>query len=147
MRKYTKVGDFVLSLRGMIGGIHSSDSSQFVPVEDRFYSGGSNSVRGWARSQLGPKRNTGSPMGGKSITEMSIELRHRLFWKIEGAVFMDAGNVWSESFHYRFNELAYAAGAGLRYETPIGPIRLDVGVPLWNEKKRVQLFLSIGQAF
>lgn len=147
LRKYNKIGDFVLSIRGMIGGIYSSDSAQFIPVEDRFYSGGTNSVRGWARSQLGPKRETGTPMGGKSVVEMSVELRRPLFWKLEGAVFMDAGNVWSQPYHYPLNELAYAAGAGLRFKTPIGPIRFDVGVPLWNEKKRVQLFLSIGQAF
>ena len=147
MRKYTKIGDYVLSFRGMIGGIYSSDSAQFIPVEDRFYSGGTNSIRGWGRSQLGPKRETGTPMGGKSVVEMNVEIRRPLLWKIDGAVFVDAGNIWSKPWHYRFNELAYAAGVGLRYDTPIGPIRFDLGVPLWNDKKRVQMFLSIGQAF
>ncbi|MHB9056501.1 MAG: outer membrane protein assembly factor BamA [Paludibacteraceae bacterium] len=147
LRKYNKIGDFVFSLRGMIGGIYSPDSLQFIPVEDRFYSGGANSIRGWSRSELGPKRDTGTPIGGKSIIEMSVEIRHQLFWKLEGAVFLDIGNVWTEAYHYKLNELAYAAGAGLRYNTPIGPIRLDLGFPLWNEKKRPQLFISIGQAF
>lgn len=147
VRNYQKLGDFTLALRGMIGGIHSPDSAQFIPVEDRFYSGGSNSVRGWARSQLGPKRDTGSPLGGKSVLEMSVELRHRIFWQLDGAVFMDAGNVWSESYKYHFNELGYSAGVGLRYKTPIGPIRFDVSMPLWSKKKSPQFFLSVGQAF
>lgn len=147
LRKYNKIGDFTVALRGMIGGIHSSDSTQFIPVEERFYSGGTNSIRGWARSELGQKRDSGTPLGGKSIVEMSVEVRHLLFWKLELAAFMDAGNVWTQSYCFPLNQLAYAAGGGLRFNTPIGPIRFDVGVPLWNEKKHVQIFLSIGQAF
>lgn len=147
LRKYQKLGDFTLALRGMIGGIHTPDSAGFIPVEDRFYSGGSNSVRGWGRSQLGPKRDTGTPLGGKSIIEMSVEVRRRLFWQLDGAVFMDAGNVWEKSYQYKFNDLAYSAGVGLRYKTPIGPVRFDVSMPLWNEKKSLQFFLSVGQAF
>jgi outer membrane protein insertion porin family len=70
-----------------------------------------------------------------------------LFWKLSLVGFIDAGNVWTESYNYNFNELAYAAGGGLRFETPIGPVRLDVGFPLWNEKRSPQFFLSVGQAF
>lgn len=147
LRKYQKLGNFTLALRGMMGGIHTPDSSGFIPVEDRFYSGGSTSIRGWGRSQLGPKRESGSPLGGKSIVEMSAELRYKLFWQLDGAVFVDAGNVWEESYRYKFNDLAYSAGVGLRYNTPIGPVRFDVSIPLWNEKKSLQFFLSVGQAF
>ncbi|MFV0392001.1 MAG: outer membrane protein assembly factor [Paludibacteraceae bacterium] len=147
LRNYQKLGGFTLALRGMIGGIHTTDSAGFIPVEDRFYSGGSNSIRGWTRSELGPKRESGTPLGGKSVLEMSVELRHRLFGQLNGAVFMDVGNVWEDAYRYRFNDLAYSAGIGLRYQTPIGPIRLDMSMPLWNEKKTPQFFLSIGQAF
>ncbi|MDR0370839.1 MAG: BamA/TamA family outer membrane protein [Prevotellaceae bacterium] len=146
-RKYFKVKNLVIGLRGMFGGIYSSDDNGFIPVDDRFYSGGSNSNRGWARSQLGPKRESGTPLGGKSLLEANVELRHPLFWRVELAGFMDIANVWGDPFHYRFRELAVAAGGGIRITTPIGPIRLDVGVPLWNEKKNVQFFLSVGQAF
>jgi outer membrane protein insertion porin family len=131
----------------MLGGIYSSDASQYIPVEDRFYSGGGNSNRGWSRSMLGPRRADGKPLGGMSILEMNFEIRHHLFWKVELAAFMDAGNVWTSSYHYRFDDLAYASGGGIRVETPIGPIRLDLGVPLWNEKKGIQFFISVGQAF
>jgi len=146
-RRYDQIANFSLAGRILIGGIFSSDSSKFVPVEDRFYSGGSNSIRGWGRSRLGPLRDDGSPMGGKSVLEMSVEVRHRLFWLLEGAMFLDMGNVWNSSFHYPFNQLAYTAGCGLRINSPIGVVRLDVGFPLWNAKKSPQVFLNIGQAF
>jgi outer membrane protein insertion porin family len=131
----------------MAGGIHSGDSTGFIPVEDRFYSGGSNSVRGWNRSELGPKRESSTPLGGKSIIEANLELRQHLFWRLSGVAFIDAGNVQRNSFEYKLNELAYAVGGGLRVETPIGPIRFDVGFPVWNEKRSPQFFISVGQAF
>ncbi len=146
-RTYHKIGDLVIAGRVMAGGITSADSSGFIPVEDRFYSGGSNSVRGWNRSELGPKRSSGTPMGGKSVLEGNFELRYKLFWRLSGVAFLDAGNVWESSFAYKINKLAYAAGGGLRLETPIGPVRFDLGVPVWNEKKSPQFFISVGQAF
>ncbi|MGQ8336368.1 outer membrane protein assembly factor BamA [Sunxiuqinia sp. A32] len=147
LRTYQKAGKWVIAVRTMAGGINSSDDSQFIPVEDRFYSGGSNSVRGWSRSQLGPKRESGTPLGGKSILEGNLELRYPLFWRVSGVAFMDTGNVWTESYSYHINNLGYASGGGLRVDTPIGPIRFDVGFPLWNEKKSAQFFISVGQAF
>jgi len=154
-RRYQRAGQFTLAKRAMIGGIHSSDASRFIPVEDRFYSGGSTSNRGWARSMLGPTvetqdgtRTVRTPEGGKSIVEMNLEIRHPLFWQIELAGFVDAGNVWSQSYHFRANELWYAVGGGIRVNTPIGPVRLDVGVPVVGTVDRsVQFFLGVGQAF
>ncbi len=146
-RNYHDIGNLTLAVRAMAGGIKSADEDGFIPVEDRFYSGGSNSVRGWNRSELGPKRESGTPMGGKSVAEGSIEVRYPLFWRLSGVVFMDGGNVWTKSYTYKLNDLAYASGPGIRIETPIGPIRLDIGFPVWNEKKSPQVFISVGQAF
>lgn len=144
---YHKIGEVVLAYRLMAGGITSADTSGFIPVEDRFYSGGSNSIRGWARSQLGPKRNDGTPRGGKSIFETNFEVRHHLFWRLSVAAFIEAGNVWRSSYAYHFNDLGYAAGPGIRIETPVGPVRFDVGFPLWSDKKNPQYFISVGQSF
>ena len=147
-RKYQSLGnEFVLAGRGMIGGIYSSDESKFIPVEDRFYSGGSNSIRGWGRSLLGPMWENGKPRGGKSILELNLELRRPLFWILEGAVFVDAGNVWENAFSYKLNDWAYAVGGGLRFSTPIGPIRLDIGFPVKSDKRNPQFFINVGQAF
>jgi outer membrane protein insertion porin family len=147
VRAYRDLGRFVLAVRLMAGGISSADSSGFIPVEDRFYSGGSNSIRGWNRSELGPKRESGTPLGGKSIFESNFEIRYPLVWRLSLVAFFEAGNVWEKSWSYDFNNLAYAAGSGLRLETPIGPVRFDVGVPIWNEKRSPQFFISVGQAF
>lgn len=146
-RSYHPLGNFTLALRTMAGIVNSGSNDAFVPVEDRFYSGGSNSVRGWGRSQLGPKRESGTPLGGNSIFEGNIEIRHPLFWQLSGVAFVDAGNVWHETFHFPLNELAFAAGGGLRLATPIGPVRVDLGFPLFATRKTPQLFISVGQAF
>lgn len=146
-RQYSTISHFVLSLRAMGGLLSPTSEDGFIPVEERFYTGGSTSNRGWARSMLGPLRSSGSPAGGKSLLELNMELRRPLFWLLDAAVFVDAGNVWTASLHYPLNELAYAAGAGLRLNTPIGPVRLDVSRPLWHDKKSWQFFLNIGQAF
>lgn len=148
LRKYNRLGNsFTLALRGMIGGIFSTDTLGFVPAEDLFYSGGSNSIRGWARSMLGPMGEDGKPRGGKSILEMNVEIRRPLFWLLEGALFFDAGNVWEAPFQYSLNQFSYAVGGGLRFNTPIGPVRLDVGFPINNVKRNPQFFINIGQAF
>lgn len=147
VRHYSKINRFSLASRAMIGTINSSDTEGFIPVEDRWYSGGSNSNRGWSRSAIGPKRESGTPLGGKSILELNFEVRHPLFWEVELATFVDASNVWEQSLHYDLKEMNIAVGGGLRVNTPIGPIRFDVGVPVWNEKRSVQFFLSVGQAF
>ena len=100
---------------------------------------------------------SGLPIGGRTLFETSSEVRVRLTEKISGVAFIDTGNVWSEEWHVRFGELRYAVGPGLRYATPIGPIRVDVGVQLnpipglfingEPEKRRWRVHFSIGQAF
>ncbi len=147
VRNYQKVGSVVLALRGMVGGIKSADSDDFIPVEDRFYSGGSNSIRGWARARLGPTRESGTPIGGNSIVEANVEARYHLFWRLSTVLFVEAGNVWTGSYRYELGNLNYAAGTGLRVDTPIGPVRFDVGFPVWNQKRSAQFFISVGQAF
>lgn len=147
VRNYQDLNKLTLATRLMIGAIHSGDNDQYIPVEDRFYAGGSNSIRGWQRSKLGPLREDGSPRGGSSAIQASVELRIPLIWKLSMVSFMDFGNVWEQEFHYRLNDLAWATGGGIRVDTPIGPIRFDVGVPVWNEKRSAEFFISVGQAF
>ena len=60
---------------------------------------------------------------------------------------MDAGNVWQDTYAVELGDLRYAAGAGIRFETPIGPIRFDMARPVWDEKKSWQWHLSVGHAF
>ncbi len=148
LRRYDPLwGHLILATRLEMGGIRSYDSDGFVPVEERFYSGGSTSVRGWDRYLLGPLDAAGQPLGGKSLVEGSVEVRFPLSASFGATVFMDLGNVWQESFDFRFDGLRYCAGAGVRLETPIGPIRFDCAVPLFEGEQSPNFFFSIGQAF
>ncbi|WP_439181527.1 BamA/OMP85 family outer membrane protein [Carboxylicivirga taeanensis] len=124
-----------------------SQSDDLVPLEERFYAGGSYSVRGWGRAQLGPKDASGQPLGGNSLLEGSVEARYLLTPKIVLAVFSDAGNVWKSSFDYRLNDLHYAAGFSVRFKTPIGPVGLDFARPVFEQENTWQVHFNIGNPF
>ena len=136
-----------LAFKSKVGMAKLTQSSGLVPVEERFFAGGSYSVRGWGRSQLGPKYPDGQPVGGNSLLEGSVEARYQVAPKIIFAVFGDAGNVWLDSFKYRLNDLHYAAGFSIRYKSPIGPVGLDFARPVFDEEKRWQIHFNIGNPF
>jgi outer membrane protein insertion porin family len=137
----------VLAWRLKAGAVSTNEEHDFIPIEERFYSGGATSVRGWKRFELGPIDNLGKPIGGNSLFEGSLELRFPLWNMISGVAFMDFGNVWIPSFTYRLNEIRYSAGAGIRIGTPIGPVRLDAAVPVFDDVNNWQWIFSFGQAF
>ncbi len=147
LRRYQKFWGLILALRFEIGGIEPVRGNSFIPVEDRFYAGGASSVRGWARAELGPLDENGTPRGGNSIIEGSSEIRYPIYGPLSGVVFMDFGNVWIRSFSYDINELRYASGLGLRYSTPIGPVRLDLARPVFDDEDKIILHISVGHAF
>lgn len=137
----------VLALKVKGGGIQRTDNKSFIPVEERFFAGGSHSVRGWSRSQLGPKDQEGIPIGGNSLLEISTEFRFDIARKFKLALFTDAGNVWAKSFHYPINDLHYAAGAGIRIKTPIGPAGLDFARPVFDDESGWKIHFNIGHTF
>ncbi len=145
-RRYIKTYQTVFAWRIKTGAVTSRDAHNFIPYEDRFFSGGAYSVRGWLRAQLGPKKN-GIPTGGNGLFEQSIEWRFPIIGPLSGVVFYDMGNVWNSASHISVNEIRYAAGGGLRYKTPIGPVRIDLGRPVWDNENNVQIHISVGQAF
>jgi outer membrane protein insertion porin family len=147
LRHYQGTSTSVIAYRLKIGGIIGYDNNDYIPVEDRFYSGGSSSVRGWGRHLLGPLDSEGIPIGGNSLLEVSVEPRFPIYKSFSGVFFFDAGNVWQESFYYKLDEIRLSWGVGLRYDTPIGPVRLDVARPIFDEETRYQLHFSIGHAF
>lgn len=147
IRRYLQIKErYIFATRMKFGSIQSYDDSKFVPVEERYFSGGSSSVRGWARSELGPKTKSG-PIGGKSLVEGSVEFRYPIWGLLSGVVFSDLGNVWIGSFDYKLDDLRYALGFGLRVATPIGPIRLDIARPVRDEDNKLQFYISVGHAF
>lgn len=120
-----------------------------VPADLRFYGGGGGSVRGF-RYQFAGDVTGGSPVGGRSILELSCELRVRIDKTLGIVPFLDAGRAYEGVTPDLGLPLFYGAGIGLRYFTDFGPLRLDVGIPL-NPRKGVddafQVYISIGQAF
>lgn len=140
----------VLALRVQGGVIFELGKAGNVPNVERFFAGGLNSVRGWGLDKLGPKDHQGEPTGGLSRVEMSMEIRTQIFFSLGTAIFVDAGNVDAKSGAFNPGLLKYAVGAGLRYLSPVGPVRFDVGYRLSDDstvQKRIQYHISLGQAF
>lgn len=143
----------VLAMRVMGGFMEPIGTSPLTPVEERFFSGGSNSVRGWQRQQLGPETVNGTiltPTGGNGKLEGGIEIRYPLIKGLGGVLFLDGGNVWTSGTDLDPRNQRYALGSGLRYRTPIGPLRFDVARKLNKQRpneRRYQVHVSIGQAF
>ncbi|MCF6270945.1 MAG: BamA/TamA family outer membrane protein [Melioribacteraceae bacterium] len=147
---YSKEDAFGIKLR--VGNIHVYDGIETsVPYNQRFTSGGSNSLRGWQSRELVPEFTSGSfdlnsisPADFESIFldkalpgglfqfEGSIETRNRIIGNIGGAVFLDFGNTWSNAKAFRFDEIAISAGFGFRYYTDFIPFRIDFGIKLYD---------------
>ena len=151
LRGYRKFRKVVFAKRLNIGILDSfGDTEEFeIPIFKRFFAGGSTSMRGFPFQKLGPLDSSEDPIGGNSLIVGNAEARFPVYKKVGGVIFFDYGNVFSKSFDYSLDKLKYAVGAGLRYKTIVGPIRLDLGYALNpnDELKRFQVFLSIGQAF
>jgi translocation and assembly module TamA len=123
----TDPGRTVLAGRAL-AGLAQGAGEFSLPPDQRFYGGGSGSIRGYRYQSVGPQFPDGLPIGGTAITAGGLELRQRFGTNFGAAVFVDAGQV-SASLHAVPNEFRIGVGAGIRYYTPIGPIRLDVAVP------------------
>jgi outer membrane protein insertion porin family/translocation and assembly module TamA len=139
----------ILATRLRIGGIQPYGVSNDAPFNIRFFAGGPGSVRGFPLNRLGPLDANGEPIGGNSWLEGSVELRFPLVGDFGGVVFVDFGNVFRDAWAYRLADLRYAIGPGVRYQTPIGPLRLDVGFIMDRHPGEDfgRFEFSIGQAF
>ena len=157
-RHYVPLGDrLVFANRLQAGTITPLDGDQAnVPFSKKYFLGGATSVRGWGRFEVSPLLE-GVPVGGLSLLAMSSELRGRVSSRLGGVLFVDAGQVWRERRQMSLADLQYAAGAGVRYRTPVGPIRFDIGYQLTSipglkvdgqdQPRPWRLHFSIGQAF
>jgi outer membrane protein insertion porin family len=99
-----------------------------IPIDERFFNGGSTTVRSFGERDLGPHDRRGNPIGGEFYTIFNAEYTFPLYGEIKGAIFVDAGNLLPNASEPGFDDMRYGVGAGLRYDLPIGPIRLDYGV-------------------
>lgn len=139
---------FVLAAAFRFGVAHAWGSSEILPLVERFFLGGRSTVRGYAQDTLGPRGAQGNPTGGNAFIGTNLELRTSLGKGIGLVTFLDSGNVWQKAGDIDWS-LRHAVGLGLRYDTPVGPVRIDYGYKLKREEglSRSEIFFSIGQAF
>jgi translocation and assembly module TamA len=143
----TRPGASVIALRGIVAS--AQGASQFdLPPDQRFYAGGSATVRGFKYQSVGPLFADNNPQGGAALDAATIEFRQRVWGNIGAALFVDAGQVSAENAPFQ-GTLREGVGTGVRYYTPIGPIRVDVAVPLNKPPNgdSFELYLGLGQAF
>jgi outer membrane protein assembly factor BamA len=158
-RQYLPIGSrVVVASRLQLGNIRpAAGAPGNVPFSKKYFLGGATSLRGWGRYEIGPLSDSGLPIGGNSLLAFSEEVRADIRGRLGAVLFLDGGNVWADSWHVNLRDLRYAVGPGLRYQTPIGPVRFDVGYQLnpnpelrvngEPHERRWRMHFSIGQAF
>ncbi|MBI5675127.1 MAG: outer membrane protein assembly factor BamA [Nitrospirae bacterium] len=136
---------FAVSLKG--GAAHSFGETD-LPLIERFFLGGRTTVRGYGHDMLGPKGAENAPTGGNAFALVNGEFRIPIRRGFGIVTFVDAGNVW-RTVKDVSGELKYTAGIGLRYRTPVGPVRIDYGHKLNREQDEStgEFHFSFGHAF
>jgi outer membrane protein insertion porin family len=174
VRRFTPIsGTTTIAARIATGVIFYSQSDD-LPFNIRYFTGGTNSVRGWNRRELGPSVpsfdedgnfKTYVPIGGRSTFSFNLELRQQLNAIIPNfgmAFFLDGGQVWKDIESIDERPIQFGVGGGMRYQSPIGPVRVDIGYKLnptdedlnifngqnfGSARNRIGIHFSIGQAF
>ena len=145
--------DMILTVAAATGVSDYFGDSTEVPLFDRFFLGGSRSIRGFGNRDIGPHDVNNEPLGGNTMAYTNLELTFPIIDRVRGAVWNDMGFLDSRSFHYTdaiVNGDA-AIGVGLRLNLPIGPLRLDYGVPYkdegWNHNNTGKFSFDVGYQF
>lgn len=140
-------GRSVLALRGLLGLTEGAKQSE-LPPDRRFYAGGSATVRGYKYQSIGPQFPDGNPQGGTALAAATVEFRQRILDSYGAVAFLDAGQVTTDSVPFT-GTWRLGAGLGARYYTSLGPIRLDVAVPVnpQPDSGSFQVYIGLGQAF
>jgi len=148
---YFKLADsprVIFAVRGRLGSLTGA-ARDSIPANRRFFAGGGGSVRGVPFQAASPLDDDDDPIGGRSLLEAAVELRYNITDTIGVVGFVDAGRAFEASVPDFDEPLIVGAGLGARYITPVGPLRLDVAVPV--DRRDVddafQVYVSLGQAF
>lgn len=133
--------DFALNTRIGLGATWQNDPPQDLPVSVRFFAGGDRSIRGYGYQALGPTDENGNVIGGRNLLVGSIEIERYIGKDWGAAVFYDTGNAFNNLGEF---SAAQGAGVGVRYYSPIGPIRLDIARQIGVDKPDIRIHLTIG---
>lgn len=144
----------VLELKARGGWADEYDDSADVPIYERFFAGGANTVRGYKERSIGPRDSkTGDPIGGEAMAIGNAEITYPVFKNFKIAAFYDIGNVWENSAidDIQSDDFKSGTGLGVRVKTPIGPVKVDAGYPLDKahpgDKQKVRFHFSMTRGF
>lgn len=148
---FTQFEKLVLELRFLTGVVQPYDDTAKVPIYERFYAGGANTIRGYRERRVGPRDLvTNDPLGGEAMLIANVEYTFPIVDVIKGAVFYDVGNVWADQEDYGEGKFRSGVGVGVRVKTPIGPIKIDYGYPLTpfaGEKAEGKVYFTVSRGF
>ena len=122
--------DFILQVVGEVATVETWSGGEEVPIFDRLFLGGANTLRGFKYREVGPKDENDEPIGGQTLSRFTAEVSFPIIDRIRGAVFYDVGFVNRGSYDFSAGDVNSDAGVGLRFDLPIGPVRVDFGIPL-----------------
>jgi outer membrane protein insertion porin family len=136
MSHYSEIGPFLLELKLRDGVVSTyGGNNGAVPVYERFFAGGTYTIRGFKERDIGPKDQSGDAIGGGTLAVANAELTFSIIENLKGAFFVDAGNVWhvpdsKPKGGTSAGGIKVGVGTGVRIKTPIGPVKLDYGFPV-----------------
>jgi outer membrane protein insertion porin family len=125
--------DSILLFSGSIAAVDNWGDGERVRIYDRLFLGGSNDLRGFDFRDVSPRDINGEPLGGQSKAQFTIEYTVPLIEKARAAIFYDTGFVNAAPWDFSTNHIVSDYGVGLRLDLPIGPIRIDYGIPLQKD--------------
>ncbi|MEY2491476.1 MAG: outer membrane protein insertion porin family [Verrucomicrobiota bacterium] len=125
--------DTILLINGEVAAVDNWGNGNRVRIYDRLFLGGSNNLRGFDFRDVGPRDVNGEPLGGKTLARATVEYTFPLIEKARGALFYDTGFVNSDAYDFSTAHIASDIGFGLRLDLPIGPLRVDYGIPLQRD--------------
>ena len=140
---------FAAAWRLGAGWTLGADQPERLPIIERFFAGGATTLRGFRLDRAGPLDRSGYPLGGNMLAVGNLEVRFPIFGGFGGAVFSDHGGVYATARPLGELDLNHNAGIGLRWATPLGPVRFDYGLRLGDigGARRRQWHFTIGHAF
>jgi outer membrane protein assembly factor BamA len=138
-----------LALGARLGLATPYGNSNSLPSQERFYAGGSTTIRGYPQDKVGPLDTNGNPFGGNALAVGNLEWRFPIWRWFGGVAFVDTGALTEDVGSLRLSSFKTGVGGGLRISTPIGPIRFDAGYALnpIENTGRWQFYIAIGHAF
>ncbi len=141
--------DWVVALSAKAGLGQTLRGGPELPIFERFFLGGFSTIRGFSQDSVGPKGSDGTPQGGNAMLLFNAELRVPVYRGFGLVGFVDAGNVYPQINDLEPGSFRYAVGIGLRYHTPVGPLRLDYGINVSPRagERRSELHFTLGHTF